>query len=36
MKTENQYDTNCFFFNQIGLDLILKSNQLDEQIRKPK
>lgn len=35
MKTENQSNSNCFFY-QIGLDLILKPNQLDEQIRKLK
>ena len=36
MKTENQSNSNRFFLDRIGLDLILKSNQLDEQITKSK
>ena len=36
MKTENQSNPNRNFLERSGLDLILKPNQLDEQITKPK
>ena len=36
MKTENQFNPNRKNLDRIGLDLILKPNQLDEQITKPK
>jgi len=36
MKTENQSNPNQIFLDWIGLDLILKTNQFDEQITKPK
>ena len=36
MKTENQSNPNRNFWDRIGFDLILKPNQLDEQITKQK
>lgn len=36
MKTENQSNSNKKKLNRIGLNLILKSNQFDEQITKLK
>jgi len=36
MKTENQTNPNQIFLDRIGLNLILKPNQLDEQIAKLK
>ena len=36
MKIDNESKPNLKYLDQIGLNVILKSNQLDEQITKPK